>query len=93
LDELIDKYLVNSNAAFFDHSKNNLDPRNCLYDEANVIFEFGRRNGNYKDDPNLIQNQINKYKLEGYPANNGLTTNMIIVRKHNELDVINTMED
>ena len=47
-DELISNYLSNSNVAFFDHNKNLLDPRDCIYKEAEIIFEFGRRNGNYK---------------------------------------------
>ena len=59
-DELISNYLSNSNVAFFDHNKNLLDPRDCIYKEAEIIFEFGRRNGNYKDNPELIKSQMTK---------------------------------
>ena len=69
-DELIKNHLNKSNIAFFDHNKNLLDPRDCIYKEAEVIFEFGKRNGNYKDNPVLIRNQIQKYFDEGYPKNN-----------------------
>ena len=92
-DELISNYLSNSNVAFFDHNKNLLDPRDCIYKEAETIFEFGRRNGNYKDNPELIKSQMEKYISEGYPKNNGLITGMIIIRKHNEKDCVKVMED
>ena len=42
---------------------------------------------------NIINNQIERYKLDNYPAHNGLTRNTILIRKHNEPDVIKTMED
>ena len=92
-DELIDNYLSTSNIAFFDHNKNLLDPRDCIYKEAEVIFEFGKRNGNYKDNPELIRKQIQKYHNDGYPTNNGLITGMVIMRRHNEKDCIEVMED
>ena len=92
-DELISNYLSNSNVAFFDHNKNLLDPRDCIYKEAEIIFEFGRRNGNYKDNPELIKSQMEKYISEGYPKDNGLITGMIIIRKHNEKDCVKVMED
>ena len=47
---------------------------------------------NYKDDPEIIQNQIQRYQKEGYPVNNGLIKGGIILRRHNEKDVINAME-
>ena len=34
VNELIDKYLSDSNVAFFSHNGNSLDGRNCVYDEA-----------------------------------------------------------
>ena len=86
-DDLIDKYLSNSNVAFFDHSQNILDSNNCAYKEADYIFYLGQKNnGNYKDNPILIQNQMNRYKEEEYPENNGLITGMVILRRHNEVD-------
>ena len=44
VNELVDKYLNDSNVAFFSHSDNSLDGRNCIYDEANTIFELGEKN-------------------------------------------------
>ena len=102
LNELGDKYLVDSNVAFFSHSNNNLDGRNCAYDEARTIFELGDKNMkatpdrgilNYKDNPFVIEKQMNRYIDEGFPKNSGLITGMVILRRHNKADCIQTMED
>ena len=102
LNELVDKYLVDSNVAFFSHSNNNLDGRNCAYDEARTIFELGDKNMkatpdrgilNYKDNPFVIEKQMNRYIDEGFPKNSGLITGMVILRRHNKADCIQTMED
>jgi len=102
LDELIDKYLSDSNVAFFSHNNNELDARNCAYKEAQTILDLGAKNMkltpgrgmyNYKDDPYLIQKQMTKYAMLGYPPDNGLITGMVILRRHNEKDCIKTMED
>lgn len=78
------------------------DKRNCIYDEAQAILNFGKINSertpergikNWKDNPKLIADQMNRYISEGYPKNNGLATNPIIVRNHNDSDVIAVMED
>lgn len=93
INEIIEHYLTDNNMALFDHNKNVLDPRNCIYDEYSAIMYFGQRNGNYKDDPTIMTKQMQRYQLEGYPAQNGLATCMIMLRKHTEPDVIKTMED
>jgi hypothetical protein len=78
------------------------DKRNCIYDEAQAILNFGKINSertpergikNWKDNPKLIVEQMNRYMVEGYPKNNGLATNPIIIRNHNNFDVIKNMED
>lgn len=78
------------------------DKRNCIYDEAQAILNFGKINSertpergikNWKDNPKVIVDQMNRYISEGYPKNNGLATNPIIVRNHNDSDVIAVMED
>ena len=78
------------------------DKRNCIYDEAQAILNFGKINSertpergikNWKDNPKLIVDQMNRYISERYPKNNGLATNPIIVRNHNDSDVIAVMED
>ena len=50
--------------------------RDCIYDEAAVLTKAGHN----KD---IINNQMNKYILEGYPKHNGLACTTYIIRKHN----------
>lgn len=85
----------------YDHMKT-FDKRNCIYDEAQTILNFGKINmerkphkgiKNYKDNPSLINKQMKKYQYEGYPKNNGLVTTPIMVRNHNQSDVIKHNED
>lgn len=86
-------HLDDCNYATYDHSQNQLDPRNCVYDEANTILQFGiKNNGSYKDNPLLIKGQMERYISEGYPVNNGLVVQMEVLRRHNEKDVVDSME-
>ena len=41
----------------------------------------------------IIQKQINKYSQLGFPQNIGLISGGVILRRHNEKDCIQTMED
>ena len=91
LNELVDDYLQDCNIAMMNHNKNVLDPRDCIYEEAQTILYFGQKNNNYKDNPNLIISQMEKYKNENYPQKNGLAVTMEVLRRHNEKDVIDTM--
>jgi len=85
----------------YDHMKV-FDARDCIYDEAETILNFGKINSertpergikNWKDNPKLIVDQMNRYISEGYPKNNGLATNPIILRNHKDSAVIAVMED
>lgn len=85
--DLIEKYLDGFNFAAHDHNDPKIsDRRNCIYSEAKTCI------AHRKDNPKTINKQIEKYKQEYYPANHGLTTNMNIIRKHNQKDVIKAME-
>lgn len=73
------------------------DKRDCIYDEAQAILNCGKINSertpersikNWKDNPKLIVDQVNRYALEGYPKQNGLATTPIMIRSHHEEDVI-----
>ena len=101
LDILVDIYLKDVNIAFFSHSENMLDSNNCIYKEAEYIFKLGEKNmkispergiKNYKDDPKIIKAQMEKYEMLEYPHDNGLVTGMVILRRHNEPDVVDAME-
>lgn len=78
------------------------DKRNCIYDEAHAILNFGKINSerypekgikNWKDNPQLIVKQMNRYISEGYPKQNGLVTTPIMIRNHMNSDTIKHNED
>jgi hypothetical protein len=71
LQDLIDRFLRDSDIAMFKHYK-----RDCIYDEAKVCKKMKL------DDPGIIDRQMAKYKKEGYPAKNGLNEGTIILRRH-----------
>ena len=97
---IVEKYLSESNLAVLDHSicgmstTGNLNRRNCIYEEARFIQWLGDNHARkqYKDDTNVIHRQMNQYREDGYPADNGLARTTVIFRRHNESDVIETME-
>jgi hypothetical protein len=76
------------------NSTGNLNTRNCIYEEANFIKWLGDNHPRktYKDNITTIFNQMERYKFEGYPVNNGLARNSLIMRNHNNAEVINVME-
>ena len=91
LNKLVDEYLKDSSLAVFDHMQS-YDKRNCIFEEAEALIDMAKI-GKKKEDPKKVLRQINDYKKEGYPKNNGLITGMIIVREHNSKDVVKLMED
>ena len=93
-NELIDRYLSEEDLTCYDHQQCKLDPRGCVYQEANAILWLGNNDPDkkFKDNPELIINQVQKYQKEGYPQNNGLIVSGVLLRKHNESLVIETME-
>lgn len=70
--ELVDKYLDAYDLALFAHPL-----RNCVYDELSACIKFN------KDDPEIMRRQVNRYQATNYPAENGLTANSVILRRHN----------
>lgn len=60
--------------------------RNCVYEEIKACLHFK------KDTLENMEPQINKYKSENYPSNNGMVQTGIMIRKHNELCCIEVME-
>lgn len=60
--------------------------RNCIYDEMEACISRG------KDTLENMMPQIERYRAEAYPKNNGLTQDNIIVRKHNDDDCIKLMD-
>jgi len=60
--------------------------RNCIYEEMKACFSLK------KDTMDNMEPQINKYKEEKYPSNNGLVQSNIVIRKHNNKQCIEVME-
>jgi hypothetical protein len=56
--------------------------RNCIYDEGLIILQHK------KDNPLLVQKQMEKYEKENYPTQRGLSANSIMLRKHNKKEII-----
>ena len=52
------------------------DQRNCVYKEAEACKHWGL------DDKRVIDAQMHRYKVDGYPVNNGLSAAFLIVRRN-----------
>jgi len=87
----IEKQLGQYKMLIYDHAQCD-DARNCIYDEYEALMRLGEEEGIYKDDPRLMEQQILKYKREGYPKNNGLIFSAVLLRRHNDPQVIKLME-
>jgi len=51
--------------------------RKCIYDEALKCIELG------KDDPEIIQSQMARFKADGFPRRAGLIVGTFLIRAHN----------
>lgn len=60
--------------------------RNCVYTESRACIRMK------KDSFKLIQRQMNAYRKEGYPANNGLIRSEVLLRSHNDPWVAKVMQ-
>lgn len=68
--DLVEKYLVEADIAMFRHPA-----RNCLYVEARGLADAGY-------DREMLDAQVSRYRLDGYPAENGLNECAVILRRH-----------
>lgn len=73
LNQLVNEYLDGYNIAAYKHRC-----RDCLYDEGIVCKYFGL------DDINIIDNQLDRYKKDGYPVHNGMTEGNTLLRRHTD---------
>lgn len=71
VEELVARYLRDHDLCIFDHPS-----RNCVYqeEEACRIQE--------KDDGNVMREQVERYRLRGYPAGAGMVEASVILRRH-----------
>lgn len=89
--ELIRKKLSGVDMLIYDHQQTT-DTRNCLYQEYEAILKLAEKTGKVKDDPILMKSQIERYRREGYPENNGLISSGVLIRNHHANDVKDAME-
>jgi hypothetical protein len=61
--------------------------RACVYEEGRACIQAG------KDDPALINRQLEHYRTQGLPENNGLIESNVLIRRHNDPQVIQVMEE
>jgi len=81
VEEFINQYKDTRPMIMFMHYN-----KDCVYEEALDCIR------GELDDKEIIKEQINRYRLEGMPPHNGLTENCIMVREHNDEEVIKVME-
>jgi len=101
VDILVDKHLKDKDYAVLNHefcgisTTGNLNVRKCIYEEAKFIKWLGDNHPrkHYKDNLDIINNQVDRYRREGYPENNGQARNTVIFRRHHNQNIIKTMED
>ena len=72
--EVIDKYLTNSDIAVFKHPQ-----RDCIYIEGEFVKQIKF------DHPNLLEDQLEFYKDMCYPKNNGLYELPVRVQRNTKL--------
>lgn len=80
--DLISKYMTEFSIAAPAHPH-----RNCLYQEANEVIRLG------KASSEIVNSQMEEYKSLGFPRDFGLCEMNVIIRKHNDIHIINLMND
>lgn len=90
--KLANESLKESKMAYFDHMNTKKDPRDCIYQEYEAILEMAEKHHVFKDDPEIMKKQIQRFKAEGYPKNNGLLSGAVLIRKHFEEEISDMME-
>ena len=61
--------------------------RNCIYQEAKAIYAAGKAN------KKILNNQMKKYRKDGFPDKFGLFETNVLIRKHNDKECIKIMDD
>lgn len=80
IQALIEKYDY-PDLLCFKHPK-----RSCIYEEGQACIDMG------KDDPQLILHQLETYRNQGFPEHAGLVESNVMIRKHNDPEIIKVME-
>ncbi|ERI35027.1 MULTISPECIES: glycosyltransferase domain-containing protein [Alcaligenes] len=70
--DIFDVYASQTDFSFFCFPH----PRNCIYKEAEAVIAYA-----YEDEQ-TVRGQMDAYRLQGYPENNGLITGGMLLRHH-----------
>lgn len=89
--ELVEKYLGDANVAVFDHAAWQALSLSSLKEELERLLEM-ERIGKHQDNADLMQRQFNAYLRDGFPDASGLAWTLVLLRRHNESDVVAAME-
>ena len=81
LNKYIDEYSMGSSMLCFPHFV-----RDCVYEEAKSCISYS------KDKVEIIEEQMDGYKREGYPFKNGLIDSACLVRQHSDNALQQVME-
>ena len=100
INEIVNEMLSKNNLAILNHElcgrtvSGDLNVRKCVYEEARFIQWLGDNNPKkkYKDNMDIIHAQVDRYRKEGYPENNGLARTTVMFMRHNENDVKQQMD-
>ena len=96
--EFIETYLRENNMAVYDHAYSkhrdkteSPNPITSLKDQLDHLLKMAER-GRIKDDPEIMKKQVDTYLADGYPDDQGLLQSTVLLRRHNEEDMKETME-
>ena len=100
INSVVTGMLTGNNLAILNHElcgrtvSGDLNVRKCVYEEAKFIQWLGDNNPKkiYKDNMDIIHTQVDRYRKEGYPENNGLARTTVMFMRHNEDDVKQQMD-
>ena len=81
LKELLDRYVPPNKFAVWAHYQ-----RDCLYTEVRACISLR------KDNQATMQKQVEQYRGEGYPKRFGMVRSGVLIRMHNDPDVMGAME-
>ncbi|ANW96825.1 hypothetical protein AXE80_11275 [Wenyingzhuangia fucanilytica] len=84
--------LTKNSMVCFDHNQTVFDPKDCIYKEHQTLINLAKEKRVFRDSIEVMQNQIDFFKSENYPENNGLIFAAVLIRKHFNEEVINLME-
>ena len=91
MNDLIRDYLTDANLAVLDHAKSKEIPLSSLaeHEERLLLME---RVGKHQEDGGLVKRQGDAYRALGFPDTGGLAWTCVLLRHHNESDVVAAME-